>query len=225
MIHRAELKNVTVRINQKNIVSNVSFSIPVGKIIGLVGPNGGGKSTLLKAILGLLPLHQGNIVFSEPISFGYLPQRPPNSFDLPITVNEALHIYNATTDKAKILLKSLGLTHIVKSPLHQLSGGELQKVFFIIALAQDPNLILLDEPSANIDKESDEELRSLLETEKAQGKSIVIVSHDIDSIVRNTDEIVCINQEICCSGKTALVVRSQEFQDLFEDQHYHHHHD
>ncbi len=225
MMPLVNINNISIRVNQKDIIQDVSFQIEKGKVIGLVGPNGGGKSTILKALLGLVPLSAGQIVFEKPLSFGYLPQRPPNSFDLPITVSEALHIYRATTPKAKELLARLKLNHIVHSPLYQLSGGELQKVFFIIALAENPDLILLDEPSASIDSESDEALRQLILSEKQAGKSIIIVSHDIDSIIKNTDDIVCLNQKVCCSGKTALVVRSQEFQELFSDQHYHHQHD
>ncbi|MBI4836272.1 MAG: metal ABC transporter ATP-binding protein [Candidatus Abawacabacteria bacterium] len=221
----ADIKNITVHLNQKKIIEDVSFSIHKGQIIGLVGPNGGGKSTILKVLLGLLKPSSGKVILANDLTFGYLPQRPPNSFELPITVNEALAIFQATTTKAQALLKQLALSHILASPLRQLSGGELQKVFLTIALAQNPDLLLLDEPSANIDTHSDIAFRELLQQEKAQGKSIVIVSHDVDSIIQLTDEILCLNQRVCCYGKTSFVIRSQEFQELFHDQHYHHHHE
>lgn len=217
------LKDVTIAIDKKLIIDQVSFEIMPGQIIGLVGPNGGGKSTLVKAILGLQPITSGTITRSKDLHIGYLPQRPPISFDIPLTVKELWHIYQAKTAKAKTLINRLNLTNLADKQVRSLSGGELQKVFLIVALADNPDLIILDEPGSNIDTDSDQTLQTLLLDEKKDGKSIIVISHDIDSIAQIADNLLCLQQRMICTGKPNLVLRSQEFQDLIGDHHHHHH--
>jgi zinc transport system ATP-binding protein len=217
------LKDLTVAIDKKLIIDQVSFEIMPGQIIGLVGPNGGGKSTLVKAILGLQPITSGTITRSRDLRIGYLPQRPPISFDIPLTVKELWHIYQANTAKAKDLINRLNLTNLADKQVRSLSGGELQKVFLIVALADNPNLIILDEPGSNIDTDSDQTLQALLLEEKKADKSMIVISHDIDSIAQIADNLLCLQQRMICTGKPNLVLRSQEFQDLIGDHHHHHH--
>lgn len=218
------LNELTIAIDKKVIINHVSFSVEAGEIIGLVGPNGGGKSTLVKAILGLQPITSGTITQTKPLRIGYLPQRPPISFDIPLTVKELWYIYQASTAKAQKLIEQLGLNKLADKQVRSLSGGELQKVFLVIALADSPDLIILDEPSSNIDTDSDQTLKALLLEEKQAGKSMIIISHDIDSIAKTADKLLCLQQKIICAGKPNLVLRSQEFQELIGDHHHHHHH-
>lgn len=220
-----KLTNVYVSLGGKSVVQDVSFEIHRGEIIGLVGPNGGGKTTLIKAILGLLPVTQGNIEYQSNISFGYLPQKTTLPIEFPITVDEVLHLYKAHTDKGNSLLKRLGLNHKDKLQLKRLSGGESQKLFLLIALASNPDIIILDEPTSNIDTQADRDLHEIIEEEKAAKKSIIIISHDIDIVARQADRIICLNETVCCQGKPNLVMRSKEFQNLFSDTHYHHPHE
>lgn len=218
------LDKVTVAIDKKVIIDHVSFTVDAGEIIGLVGPNGGGKSTLVKAILGLQPISTGAITPAKGLRIGYLPQRPPISFDIPLTVKELWRIYQAHTTKAQELIRRLDLNKLTDKQVRSLSGGELQKVFLVIALADNPDLIILDEPSSNIDTDSDQTLKALLLEEKKAGKSMIIISHDIDSIAKTADKLICLQQKIICAGQPNLVLRSQEFQDLIGDHHHHHHH-
>ncbi len=217
------LKEVTIAIDKKLIIDQVSFEIMPSQIIGLVGPNGGGKSTLVKAILGLQPITSGTITRAKDLRIGYLPQRPPISFDIPLTVKELWHIYQANTAKAQELINRLNLSNLADKQVRSLSGGELQKVFLIVALADNPDLIILDEPSSNIDTDSDHALKALLLEEKKAGKSMIVISHDIDSIAQTADNLLCLQQRMICAGKPNLVLRSQEFQDLIGDHHHHHH--
>lgn len=217
------LKEVSIAVDKKLIIDQVSFEIMPGQIIGLVGPNGGGKSTLIKAILGLQPITNGTITRSKDLRIGYLPQRPPISFDIPLTVKELWHIYEANTAKAKALINRLHLTNLTDKQVRSLSGGELQKVFLIVALADDPELIILDEPGSNIDTDSDQTLQALLLEEKKATKSMIVISHDIDSIAQIADNLLCLQQRMICAGKPNLVLRSQEFQDVIGDHHHHHH--
>lgn len=218
------LNDVTIAIDKKVIIDHVSFAVGAGEIIGLVGPNGGGKSTLVKAILGLQSINSGAISQKKPLRIGYLPQRPPISFDIPLTVKELWQIYQAKSDKAQQLIEQLALNKLVDKQVRSLSGGELQKVFLVIALADNPDLIILDEPSSNIDSDSDHTLKTLLLAEKNAGKSMIVISHDIDSIAKTADKLLCLQQKIICAGQPNLVLRSQEFQELIGDHHHHHHH-
>ncbi len=217
------LNNVEVEIDKKVIIDHVSFTVEAGQIIGLVGPNGGGKSTLVKAILGLIPIGKGTIKRADSLRIGYLPQRPPISFDIPLTVKELWAVYKASTAKAKSLIEKLAIESLADKQVRSLSGGELQKVFLIVAMADNPDLIILDEPSSNIDAESDKTLKTVLMEEKKQGKSMIIISHDIDSIAQTADYLLCLQQRMICAGKPNLVLRSQEFQNLIGDHHHHHH--
>lgn len=220
-----DIKNVDISLGGKVIVNNISFTVHQHEVIGLVGPNGGGKTTLIKAIIGLLPVSQGTIERKAGIRFGYLPQKTILPFEFPITVDEALDIYQANTKKGEKLLKRLSLDKKGPSQLKKLSEGELQKLFLTIALASDPDIIILDEPTSNIDTQADRDLKEIIKEEQAAHKSIIIISHDIDTVARQADQIICLNQTVCCRGKPHLVMRSKEFQDMFHDSHYHHTHE
>jgi len=220
-----ELSGVDISLGGKSIIQDVSFDIHRGETIGLVGPNGGGKTTLIKAILGLVQPTKGKITFLSKVQFGYLPQKTTLPLELPITVEEILAIYQANTDKGNTLLQKLGLGNKKRQQLKKLSGGETQKLFLVIALASDPDIIILDEPTSNIDTQADRDLQEIIEEEKIQNKTIIIISHDIDTVARQADQIVCLNQTVCCRGKPNLVMRSKEFQNLFHDTHYHHSHE
>lgn len=217
------VENISVSIDNKVIIKDVSLIIEPGEIIGLVGPNGGGKSTLVKAILGLVPTSAGKIKYDPQLHIGYLPQRPPIAFDIPITVRELWQIYGADTETSVDLIERLQIHHLAGKQVRSLSGGELQKVFLIIAIADNPQLLILDEPSSNIDTESDQALNQFIAEEKAKGKSILIISHDIDSIAQTADNLLCLQQQLICVGKPNLVLRSQEFQQVIGDHHHHHH--
>ncbi len=220
-----DIENVVIALGGKMVIRDASFRIGTGEIIGLVGPNGGGKTTLIKAILGLLPITKGKITKKDHIRFGYLPQRPPQPLEFPITVAETLQLYQADNEKSMALLKRLGLEHVLKQSIRKLSGGESQKLFLLIALASDPDIIILDEPTSNIDTQADRDLQDILEEEKAKGKAIIIISHDIDTVAKQADQVICLNQTVCCRGKPHLVMRSKEFQEMFGDAHYHHAHE
>lgn len=197
------------------ILKNISFSLEKGESLGVLGPNGGGKSTLMKILSGLLKPDSGEIYFEgKPISdfrkypyhlFSYVPQTSELNFSLPVKVEEymdfSLSLYkknkNLSLDEKSVdqLLELVGIRHKKNELLSDLSGGEKQRVLLARALIQKPKILLLDEPTKGLDSKGQDQLLSLLEKIKQQDQTaIIIVDHNINQIIRNCHKILCLNR-------------------------------
>jgi zinc transport system ATP-binding protein len=204
---------------EENILSDISFTIPDGDYVALVGPNGGGKSTLLKLLLGLLKTNEGCItVFGhsvekakEHLDIGYVPQRIVSSeVALPATVEEVVRsacvashgFFSSIGEKEKAAaekaMEELGILDLKKKQVNQLSGGQRQRVFIARALARRPKVLILDEPTVGVDVQVKEKFFELLAKLNAQGITILIVSHDIDIMKERAKTIVGIHRRLIC---------------------------
>ena len=199
-----------------NVLSEVSFDIYERDFIGLIGPNGGGKSTLLKIILGLLQPDKGRIsVFdTHPEKarndIGYVPQYSQIDLNYPISVWEVVmsgllgqkRIGSFFTDREKQqaakILKKMKLSRLKDRPIGDLSGGQRQRVLLARSLVRNPKLLLLDEPTNNVDRESGDDLYQFL-AELNKEMTIVIVSHDFNTVSKYVNRIFCLNQKIVCN--------------------------
>lgn len=207
-----EIKNLTVKYDDYVALENVSMRIDENDFIGVIGPNGGGKTTLLKAILGLVGPSSGSLVFSEAFNdrgsnIGYLPQ--VNKFDhrFPITVYEVVvsglarrnnwlrGSHKADKVKAMAMLGEMGIEHLAHKPIGELSGGQMQRVFLSRALVSSPRLLILDEPDTYVDNNFETELYSKL-VEVNQRMAIVLVSHDVGTISAHVKSIACVNKAL-----------------------------
>ncbi len=205
-----KLENVSFGYSQEEFLKNVNISVYENDFLGVIGPNGGGKTTLLKLILGLLEPEKGSIsVFGKTPkqsreSVGYLSQFKNIDFDFPITALEIVllsrvgkKLFKRYTkqdrEAAEKALKNLGIWHLRNNKLSELSGGEKQRVFVARALANEPKALLLDEPTSNLDMHIQEEF---YETLKKLNKkiAIVIVDHDLETVSKYAKEIVCVNK-------------------------------
>ncbi len=202
--------------NQNSVLTDVNFKVYENDYIGLIGPNGGGKSTLLKIILGLLEPVQGKIdVFGSNAKktrdkIGYVPQYSKIDLDYPISAWDVVmsgflgkkRIGSSFTkdeeDKAKKVFKDLKLFQLKDNAIGELSGGQRQRIMIARALVRDPKLLLLDEPTNSIDEESGRDLYGLLR-ELNNNMAIIMVSHDIDMISRHVKRIFCLNNRIVCN--------------------------
>jgi zinc transport system ATP-binding protein len=201
------------------IVKNVSLTINAGEFIGLVGPNGGGKSTLVRLIAGLLTPQKGQVrIFGRSPQqaralIGYVPQYPGFSRDFPITVEQTVLMgcmrrfwggYNSA-DRAAVAqaLRETEISHLAQRPIAKLSGGELQRVLIARVLATNPRLLLLDEPTSNIDMRVENEIFDLLKVLN-QRMTVVVVSHDIAFISAYVGRVACLNQTLVCHETEAL---------------------
>ncbi len=204
-----ELKNIVAGYDHQIVLQDVSLTICEQDFIGIIGPNGGGKTTLLKVILGLIKPFSGEVIYhtSKQNLFGYLPQN--NRFDqrFPINVTEVVlsglmsgkGLYKSYTraDKHKAwdLLEKYGMSSYRKTPIGDLSGGQMQRVFLCRAIISSPRLLILDEPTTYVDSNFEKEFYPILE-ELNKTMSIVMVSHDLGTICSYVKTIACVNRQL-----------------------------
>lgn len=224
------------------ILKDVSLTIRDGEFIGVVGPNGGGKSTLVRVIAGLLTPQKGQVrVFGRSprqarALVGYVPQYPGFSRDFPITVEQAVLMgrlqrfwggfSRADRDAVHQALRETEISHLAQRPIGKLSGGELQRVLIARVLATNPRLLLLDEPTSNIDMRVENEIFDLLKVLN-QRMTVVVVSHDIAFISSYVTRVACLNQTLVCHDTEALT--ADTIRQIYGDHvhaiaHAHHHH-
>lgn len=232
-----EIKNVSFAYGKETVLKNISFNIHEGDYLGIVGPNGSGKTTLLRVMLGLMRPSAGEIkVFGEPLTkfsdwskIGYVPQKATN-FDplFPVTVGEVvamgrygrkglLHPLNKA-DQLIInrALIDVGMLDFADRLIGDLSGGQQQRVFIARALAGEPAIIFLDEPTVGVDIKTQEDFYGLLrKLNHGFGITLVMVSHDIDVIANEVTELACVNQTLVYHGEPEVFVKGDYLQKLY----------
>lgn len=221
------------------ILDDVSLDITSHKIITIIGPNGAGKTTLLKLILGLLKPSTGDITRIKELVIGYMPQQLAMNTLMPMTVERLLQLATPRCNKhiqdmVRSILEEVGALHLLHQSIHVLSGGERQRVMLARALMQTPNLLVLDEPAQGVDVIGQEDLYQLIAKIRDQRHcGVVLVSHDLHTVMRASDEVICLNGHICCSGHPDTVMQHPSYQTLFQGRAlqepvittYTHHHD
>ncbi len=224
--------NVSLKHNTKSVLDNVSFDIKAGEFITLIGPNGAGKSSLIKILLGLIKPDSGSIKKSKNIRLGYTPQKfIPNEF-IPISVIDFLKLNQKTSiDFLLKISKLTGIEALLNSPLKDLSGGEMQRVLLARALLSKPNILILDEPAQNLDVNGQMHLYKLIQDiHQQQECAILMVSHDLHRVMKESTQVLCLYHHICCMGQPESILQDSSFNDLFADQMdelmatYEHHH-
>lgn len=224
------------------ILENIHWQVDVGDFVALVGPNGGGKSTLLKIILGLLKPQQGQVrILGQSLDknrgrIGYVPQFADFSRDYPISVEETVLLgrlgktrawlgYNKQDrDITQRVMQETYVTDLRSQRLGTLSGGQLQRVLIARALACQPEILILDEPTANIDMRTEEDIFDLLKTFN-QRMTIIVVSHDIGFISSYVSHVACLNKTLMCHHTDAL--QGELIQEVYDQsvRSIHHHHE
>jgi zinc transport system ATP-binding protein len=209
-----EIKQLGVKQQGRWILKDISLSIAPGEIVTLVGPNGCGKTTLVRTILGLMPISAGSIYLPEDLTIGYMPQACHIDPTLPITVERFLKLSGVALDME--LNKRLRIEHLFSQSMQVLSGGETQRVLMARALMRKPKLLVLDEPVQGVDIDWQSKLYDLItQTRDKLGCSVLMVSHDLHIVMAKTDKVICLNQHICCSGTPEAVQKDPAYIDLF----------
>jgi zinc transport system ATP-binding protein len=207
---------VTVRIGRGELLCAVDLEVRAGEVVSLIGPNGAGKTTLIRVLLGLLPPSAGRTWRQPGLVIGYVPQRIHIDPILPLTVRRFLTIGGGRKLELTHALAAVGARHLTGSSMHELSGGELQRVVLARALVRDPGLLILDEPAQGIDFSGQLELYALIERIRDErGCGVLLVSHDLHVVMGATDRVVCLNRHVCCSGEPETVSRHPEYLGLF----------
>lgn len=209
------VSKVSLVRNRKQILKDVSFTLAPGEIISLIGPNGAGKSSLVKCITGIWKITSGCVTKASDIRIGYMPQAISFDPSLPMTVERFLQL-GQNAPFIQTVLQEVGVAHVAKSQLNDLSGGEWQRVLLARALMRKPDLLVLDEPAQGVDLVGQDELYHLIRTIRDQYRcAILLVSHDLNLVMAKTDKVLCLNQHICCFGSPQVVGQDPAFLSLF----------
>jgi len=211
MAYLFEMFSLSAAYGNNIVLQDINFRVREDDFIGVIGPNGGGKTSLLKIILGLLKPVKGRIVFNNGLlnrySIGYLPQMSTGDINYPVTVTDIIlsglmirkgivsRMSSADMKKAGMVIDELGLSDLTGSALNELSGGQLQRVFLGRAIIGDPKLLLLDEPGNFVDTTFENDFYGKLK-ELNKRMAILMVSHDIGTISSHIKSFACVNRTL-----------------------------
>ena len=206
-----KLKQAGLRINNKWLVKDVSLKIEKGKIVTLIGPNGSGKSTTAKIALGIYKKINGEAKkYTNKV--GYVPQKISIDWTLPLRVSDFMVLTENLKEEAiDDALSLTGVIHLKDKNLGDLSGGEFQRVLLARAISKKPELLVLDEPVQGVDFTGEIALYELIK--KISDKlncGILLISHDLHTVMSATDHVVCLNGHVCCSGSPTEVAKNKE---------------
>ena len=211
-----KLKDVGLKRNDKWLVKGVSLVVEKGKIITLIGPNGSGKSTTAKIALGLHKNIEGEVQ-KLTNKIGYVPQKISIDWSLPIRVKDFMLLTDDLNDKLiDEALTLTGVDHLKNKNLGNLSGGEFQRVLLARAISKKPELLVLDEPVQGVDFTGEIALYELIKKiSENLNCGILLISHDLHTVMSATDHVVCLNGHVCCSGSPLDVAKNKEYKALF----------
>jgi manganese/iron transport system ATP-binding protein/manganese/zinc/iron transport system ATP- binding protein len=231
-----EVRDLTAGYDGTPAIEGITFAIPPGQMVGVIGPNGAGKTTLFKAILGLIPRQRGEILLHEAPALGqgammgYLPQLEEVNRDFPVSVRDVVMMgryprigwgRRPGPDDFTAVRQSLDrvdLLDLAQTQIGKLSGGQQQRAFLARVLAQDPHLLLLDEPVSGVDATTQHTIFSLLEKLRDNGKTVVVATHDLNCVIERFDHVLCLNRRVIAYGPPGEV-----FQEDILDRTYGHH--
>lgn len=199
------------------VLSGVDFALLPGEIVTIVGPNGSGKSSFLRALVGILPPAAGTVRRRPGLTVGYVPQRLHLDANLPLTVGRFLRLLRpvGATEQARLLAR-VGVPGIEGRGMDTLSGGQFQRVLLAQALAGDPQVLALDEPTQGLDQPGIAAFYRLIEEVRREiGCAVVSVSHDLHVVMAASDRVICLNGHICCQGTPQVVSAAPEYRALF----------
>ena len=227
------IRNLSVAYQKKVVLENISFSVPKGKLIGIIGPNGAGKSTLIKAILDLVPSISGDVsIFGGSYeknrkSVGYVPQRESVDWDFPTDALDVVTMGRygklgwlkrpSQKDKeiARQCLEKVGMSEYSNRQISQLSGGQQQRVFLARALAQEAELYFMDEPFVGVDAATEKAIIALLNSLKNQGKTVLVVHHDLNTVKEYFDWVMLLNVSLVDIGPTKDIFTTEALQKTY----------
>ena len=225
--HCLEVQDLAAGYGNQPAIDRISFAVRPGQMVGVIGPNGAGKTTLFKAILGLIPVLRGRIllhdadVHAQRAMMGYLPQLDEIHRTFPVSVSDVVMMGRyprigwsrrpGTEDAAAVrqALERVDLLDHARTQIGKLSGGQLQRVLLARVLAQDPHLLLLDEPVSGVDTTTQHAIFGVLEELRDHGKTVVVATHDLNCVVERFDQVLCLSKRLVAYGSPADVFREE----------------
>lgn len=233
---RLELNHVTVAFNGRIVLSDVTLQVPHGARVAVVGPNGAGKSTLFKALVGLLPLQAGSVlIHGMPLGthqdcVAYVPQRDEVDWRFPVTVTDVVMMGRyrrigwfkrpSRQDRAIVAhsLQQMAIGDLAERPIGELSGGQQRRVFLARALAQEPHILLMDEPFNGVDAATQETTMGLLDRLRTEQVTVLLSTHDLNLAAKCFDQVVLLNQRLVGCGPADQVLTAETISDTFGGQ-------
>ena len=212
-----QVEDISVRYGARTALSRVSLRIEPSEIVTIVGPNGSGKTSLLRAIIGAIKPFQGRVVQASSLKIGYVPQKLHIDETLPITVSRFLKLTGGIiAADINYALTKAGVPKLEKAQLSQLSGGQFQRVLLARALIAKPDLLLLDEATQGLDQRGSASFYQRIETVRQDtGCAVLMISHELHVVMSASDRVICLNGHVCCEGTPAVVASAPEYRELF----------
>lgn len=214
------VRNLGVTLDRRTILHEVSFDIAAGECLAIIGPNGCGKTILLKSLLGIVP-HQGTIAWRDGVTIGYVPQKIEADRNVPLDVRNLLEskaaVIGAPRDAVAAAATRAGLTaDLLTTQIGRLSGGQFQRSLIAFALLGDPQIVFFDEPTASIDEPGEEQIYDVIERLRRDlGLTAVIVSHDVSFVSRHATRVLCLNRSGHCFGPPLGALTAEVLAELF----------
>jgi len=211
------VENLSVRYGAQTVLRGVELAIEPGEIVTIVGPNGSGKTSLFKAIIGAARPATGRVVKKPGLRIGYVPQRLHIDRTLPITVGRFLGLTGRVDRAASVAaLEAAGVPGLIDRQMSQLSGGQFQRVLLAHALIGSPEILLLDEAAQGLDQPGLAAFyRQIEEVRRETGCAVLMISHELHVVMSASDRVVCLNGHVCCHGTPAVVASAPEYRALF----------
>lgn len=231
--HRLDIETISIAYGEKTILKDVSFNVPHGARVAVVGPNGAGKSTLFKALVGILPLQSGRIlIHGLPLGdhkdcVAYVPQRGEVDWRFPVTVRDVVMMgrygsqgwlrrpSKSDHDAVQQGLLEMGIADLAEHSISDLSGGQQQRAFLARAIAQNPHILLMDEPFTGVDVTTREATLRLLDHLRERQVTTIISTHDLNLAASRFDRVLLLNKGLIAYGKPQEVLKQENLAKAF----------
>ncbi len=230
-----ETRGLSVTYDRRPVLDGVTLRVPRGSMIGIVGPNGGGKSTLLKAVLGLVPAERGEVeVLGRPVDrrarrlVGYVPQREDVDWNFPVSAFDVVMMGRvpslgflrrpSASDREVVYkaLRTVGMGEFAEKRIGEFSGGQQQRIFLARALAQGADVLLLDEPVSGVDAPSQHEIFDLLRGLQEEGKTVIVTTHDLSCVADRFDLALLLNRRVVAFGRPEEVFTPELLNETYQ---------
>ncbi|MEM6940956.1 MAG: metal ABC transporter ATP-binding protein [Pseudomonadota bacterium] len=209
--------DLSVAYGAKTVLRDVDMTLAPGEIVTIVGPNGSGKTSLLRAIIGATPPARGRVTLQPGLKLGYVPQKLHIDRTLPITVERFMRLTDRIArSRCEAALARAGVPDLLRQQMSQLSGGQFQRVLLARALINDPDVLLLDEATQGLDQPGSAAFYRQIEDVRGRtGCAVLMISHDLHVVMGASDRVICLNGHICCEGTPSVVASAPAYRALF----------